>query len=564
MVSKASLLRLGLKCNPFKENLAESAINDPCRLVIVGRYHRYVLDSIVTKLINWNEPSWVFVLTGPWGVGKTAIAQRAICDARRELGVDGLLDITIFMNELPKQDFAALIVETVRRIYCRAASKRRLKQTIDEMLFELGSYPTLLQYFEDIKNEGKDPCTEFNPLIRKVTLEKIKDCNYMNDFVNEAVQFITHVSAEARAPVYIIYDQFERLIRNENRDVCFDLISFKFKFIKELLHHTIAGYKKGYKTKVVIVEAILSNVMSRFISEFVRRGVKPATMLGNYNAYDLTPFSNVTDTKDLIESYLLQSGCHVGGNSLYPFSIEAINELHKWSRGFPREIINLAGRVIEKFAQEGKQPPIPPNYVVSVAVAEELGEAAIQCLGKEDHILRESRVYDQINILLWNIFKLYTELINASTKDEGTEPYMNYRIRPSNPYNVNYLIVEYPKGVTVVGAVRRVINREHMRRFVNVVESIANKKGNMKYRRIVVLTFGGLSRPAHQVKAEAEERGIDIDVINIENDALAKLAAACVTYYANNIEEAKLKLSMGTLYRMINSGFRLIPIHDEG
>ena len=571
---------LGLRCNPFKKALAEQ---DPCSIIIVGKKHKHVLDRIVRSLMDWTEPSWVYLISGVWGAGKTAVTRRAICDAKEVAPID----VYIQMNELLIMAYPVLIahtaLKTIRSLYLSKVRYSRVKDSelASKLLQELKDrYSSIAKYVECCySNVNEDEilrpkCSRHDA--RKCMLSLFSDCKYVSTLIKESIDLLHDIAINTKRPIYIIYDQFEQLFTHARTDLypslcrgeMDTLFEFKRDFIKELLHKFSMTRAEGFHTKIVVVEALHSNYLGRYISEFSEKGQDPQRMLGNYEAVELEPFSDVNETRELIEEYLKHSGCRKRGEGIEPFGEDAIIELHNWSRGLPRSIVGLARDVIEYYASEGLTPPISGDRVKLLAIREHVGSAPLRCLGLEDRYIGMLETSGNIADALFRpLVDNYLMLKGqVSTSAEIAESLPDIRWAKSKKHVVVEKLEGDDKYITLLAVVRKFVRKDTVRSAVSALKDELQSYGiSLKSKEYVamvnILTLVGekpVSKAAQDAINEAYREGIRVNIIPVKFDVFARLVTACILFYNENRDELRA-LTLSDYVRMIEAGYQVSP-----
>jgi hypothetical protein len=547
-----SLINLGLKCNPFARGaLAEVYESDPCELVVVGRRHRTAVNDIKQKIVA--GPSWFFVIEGAWGMGKTTITRRVLCDVSQELGRNGFASIVISVGSLPRPDLGVLVLETVRRLYCiaREVGHPELVNILEQHLSKR-VYPILGTYIEEIKTKAKTVCTsglQLTTTIDNLTVSWAERCEYADRLLSEAADFVTYIAAELRKPIYIVYDQFDFIFtRSDQAKSCVSVPNFLLYFVKELLHRTSSGAISS-RSRVVITASIQSDAWVPFIASIEELGDLQG-VLGNYTLYNLNPLSE-DEVKELLEAYL--SRCRVKGEGIYPFHDDAIPIIYDLSEGVPRRIINYTNRLLVEAALKGYKPLIKSSHIAQLSLFlneefQKFRDVLTPCGSDPDKILRQYKLNDEPRRIVDSFVKLYPEV-----KSEGAQSCV-----PKILHRPEAVKLTCKDLILVFTGLKGTVREDMIRNIANkAIEGEPITEVSKKRIHIIIFTPGRLSRPSERLRFELKSKGINIHNKNIRDDPLAKTIAACLAYYAENPQLAKRRLTEDKLIEMIKTIFEI-------
>lgn len=567
------LAELGLSCNPFKALYPEQL--DPCKLVVVGRRHREALDSIVKTLIDPNEPSKLVILTGKWGVGKTAVSKRAICEARRH-GVDV---ISIYVQPiLPVLSYDALLLEAARRLYYTLVTelensdlKRLGVNSVSELV---NNYEAIGEYVKYCCGGTSDDAIAECPACaggpyRKKLEEYFLDKKKIIAAKNEFKDLVKYVTMRLRRPIYIIFDQFDELVKVDTDIRGQNLRDFLLT-VKDVIHSLAELSRKIRNAKVVFVKSIISSVfMGRYSRLLENSQIRLEQLFGgHFETLQLGPFESSDEVAELVARYLeLNRECILDTALLVDkyalFDEEAMAALYKWSRGLPREVLVLAEKVVDEAGKIGARRPLRADFVAKVAIKEEIGSIGEHCIGKEAELLGKLvGAKDPRGLLFTAIMELYQKLRNIYRDDEFVRNYIlmwadkTYLfIAKANKDNIkdNYAaLVTLSKRVDkrVVKKMNRVLDEE--------IKSLG-LDDYVPVRKLVMLLL------EYKISSEAQnliyklqqEHGIVIEPVNITDDEVAKLVTACIMYFKEHSKLVEGELTPEAFVRMLERGYRI-------
>ena len=478
---------LGLKCNPYAAALAEEMAGDPCRLPVAGEAHRRLVAEIAEAAARPGSPR-LFLVTGPWGVGKTTVAVRAACEMAR-MGLDPLR-VHVYAAEVrgEREPYAALALRTV----------------------------------EGVRSNARNPIPEGElakryPRLAAALRGARLGCGDLRAALAEAAAYTVRQLLEERRPLYIVYDQFEALV--ESNPECVGLLHFTVYYLKEAFHAAARAAERGYKPRLVVVEALHSSMAARYHYELARNRVSLVELLGNVTARDLRPFRSHAETGELLDLYATEGPCGSAPRPL--FDQAAVRAIHDYSRGLPRSIVRLAAQAVEEAAATAARPPLGAGIVHRAIAQETLGPIALECAGREREALEEAGAWGQgLPRLLRLALRAY-----ATAQPEGVE------VEPLDGGGPpRALLVDVHGRRAILAAVPRRATRPTLERLI----SLARRHGA---GRVVVLTHGGPAETALALIARSRREGPRIVFRVLPRDRAALLAAACLAVAAQGDAE---------------------------
>ena len=385
---------LGITCNPFEDAVfAErfyfadenmyTAICD--NVIVVGSEYKTILNNIAGSLVE--GAAGVSILTGKFGSGKTSAALGAYCEAKIRMGSERRSPLLIYIqagtlptDKLPNETIVDVVTLLSLAVAARALCvlklkdpqahstliKRLLGTSMHEPLKVLVRHLTtrecsLNNEHEAIVNAYK--ALKFKP---KTKCEEVR--HQLMEIVKSARNILIEVNRYAGAPLYVVIDQFENLVRElgllagegvqrGGLRTCLELRDFMQNFVKLTMH----------TPKTSIYFALL--VLTGYEYELIKGDT---SLQSGIFLYRLDGFKSKEEVKELIDKFFTarflvggsyKGPCYAGDGapSQRLFTNEAIERLRRLR--YPRSIILVLKNAIEEAAGKGLKPPIDADVI---------------------------------------------------------------------------------------------------------------------------------------------------------------------------------------------------------